>query len=1302
MPLEKYIQGAKEWFVGEEKRPTEVPVILESDPRNFEKRSTQVGYRTYDRLQKRSESVRAAYYQALVTFKDVFISKFKIDIRFGRYGFNNKEKEPYKNFIPRLLKNENVPTLQKKVLFAAFTRDFVVESVCSENFKNLDGVIDKYEKALTDEVFPSWVLHEGALGDEVAIDPYAINPVTFLASQKFFANIENHVQNFEHLTPEQKENFWNQLIMGKIYGFFDEENQNNLYFRQLITPLLTETDIACLRELRYHESDSKKLELLKGTWHKIFTKYWVSLARPQTDGVVMPLAQSSKQAADKRLPPYMQRIATPNRFERTQAGGRDRTPMARAQQLDELVAHTQKVALQEYLVQLVNAYAGSETIQYHLVKKIFSHTTAYKVFGYLSGKFAEVGNDQVTGAVLAESAQELEAVFPSTESGSVLVSIFGTEWNTISSIEKVCLIAFVSFISNGQILSNTREVVGLLQNKLLPILETHTDAVYRKPEKKLFVPQTTRWDDYRNAAKAAQKRLAGFSLEKDHITSAQSDEALAYFDQREKVIDEFRAIDAKFADRFKVKRLKDTLEKETKTSKMIMLFLSCLFAIVISSYEEMHLFIGDAGYKPLLGILVTMIGPIGALMFLKEGFPFRVVPKLDNSDKDVDKVQEDIKEIAELVEKEYKKDKRNVIISYVISYILSLLLSMLLSHGGGGQTTKPPSEQPSTPQSVPNFEPSFTEKLERKLSQLVDHLSGKEEEKIEDHPQFMVYGKQSDALFWPQDQVSRLPDSSLTDLITRNITEFEAPLNTLDVEYEDSVAAFNQAIQSNSQKESTLVRFNLKGGDRSFQTPVGYEAKKVLIMSKERKYRALLWTNGIIRLDFDYPQSGSTSESEKDVYAAVVYTKTPDETEYTFVQPVSKVFMKDDSIVEYKDALPVLPPTLRDLVEYINGPSYPKDGSTHDSLEMITFLLSQMGVKIGKPDSAMYQNTDNSPLKASLEHLRALTQSDQFGNLKYQVWSPDDVLFVTLQLARLSNLHAHEVNGYYEAPNTQYSGYIGDRQNRLMYQDEKTNGWKFFDVTKGFEVIPGTERGKQKQEEDVLAKMLEAEERRKKIMELSLVGLGLLVTGAGAQVIRSRKMNEKINTFSKEAKEKREQLQRQLEKTPPAIELSCWTTLLSVLGVRDLTVEKEEETIQDFPTTWFSFHYGELELNQENAQKLANDFVLLAIKEKKVAFYNHLMEKKIEDFSKQFTFNGVNAMKRKIFITAACKQWFGRLLFGKTNNTELLLDKINSSFALLIPAIETTIRNLSNDVEKQTAQEALRLLKMIEKNFSLK
>lgn len=1206
--------------------------------------------------------------------------------------------------------------LRNKIIFLAATSEQLTEIIYGDtNLIGLTGEkIDLVETKLSTSLLPIYTL-EGTTSSSLAVGTEVINPVTFVTVQRFFNFFSEKIARYPQLNDQEQEIFWNIILLGKIYGYFESDNQQSKTFRHLLTPLITDRLPLVIQEIKLAQSDSERLKLLKQTWPKVFTSYWVALSRQDSVGISHPLNKATKTIAEKKLPFHMATLFTPDRSDQSASGDSTEHPeqassLERASSLDLAVFQAQNLQLQRHLVNLTRHYSDAPNIEYQHIKKIFSHALSHQIFMIISNHLLTVPPEKIQINTFLTIIQDIEAVFPQVSGQSSLEQVFGSTWKTISPIEKVCLLSFIAFISNGQIMNNTKQMVGILQNTLLPALAHHSDFVIDFDQISKL-PINYSWSGYKTAKTAAKARLSSYDITTNYIEQSTSAEVLAQFNKREQLLDEFSQLTKIALSRKHILRIKKFFEhinkpgNERKGGVNIAFWLIMGLTTGVLTYKTINEpeFEGIFVALAALAIPATIIGSA----YIKANLDFG--KEVEKSELPLSELSTILGEISESVTKEFKSSIKKKLLAYIVtSVLLALLLSFLMGSPPNyteesGNASNQPLEQFESSENSESWLDGIKDYIQNIKGEWKDTFSN-EEDSQKDEPKFYVYGTQRTDLFWPlqirapflayQDQADReilgLQSATILPLDTQvRALESKETRRFTQIMYTQSLNEFKENVDEYTRSPDFLVRINLTKERMDYESPAGYEPQTIIIYdAKNQNYQARIRALGVITISPDEDTSNNANEA----LIGIVYKKVAEEFPPLTESTQELLNLEDGPVVTAEEWSASNINILRPIIQWAiqEGDDKTLDTSDQDILEAIARFVKEKGVVVGQPTFEEMMNQKGT----RLENLLLIED----GKFKYK-WRPSDIQFVVVKVAQSAGIKIHTIDGYSDSSKTPYGGSDNSRTTKLVYYDRLSESWQYFDSLSLFSNLNPVYPDEQDLETDILADLIEAERKRQQFMLSLLIG-GLLATaGVGAKILHSRKIDDRIQEFEKKTKEKRQEFQDQISLQSPQVQLGVWSVFISILGVIDIDLKDAEGTRK--VTGWHSFHHGALDPTPENAQKIALDFVNISLKSTKATSMIDEIKDKIDTWVEQYETNGRRTLKSSKLLRRACKNWIEQAVFKKPEELPQDWNKLQFGFFLILSAIKTEVEKITDAQQRATLDQAIKSLEILRDSFIL-
>jgi hypothetical protein len=460
-----------------------------------------------------------------------------------------------------------------------------------------------------------------------------------------------------------------------------------------------------------------------------------------------------------------------------------------------------------------------------------------------------------------------------------------------------------------------------------------------------------------------------------------------------------------------------------------------------------------------------------------------------------------------------------------------------------------------------------------------------------------------------------------------------------------------------------------------------------------------------VQIKYAGKKTSTTTENASDpnTQTAVVYKKIP----LTFSeQDIS--FFADDMIYQLADNPNLLHDmsTLDDLDLAGDSRLAPLDeillaarnkqiaGEKLNTRELLEYLTREVITKLNVVYGFAKFDGDSLSQVPITEKLAKLMEHEPGKPL---IWDCDQFAYVVKTLARSLSLDVHLDIGYLQSSLNNQGGHAQSGHMWIIYRQDGDPNWHLFEPTS---YMPVTALIFNQTEYPTLLESLEAEEVNQKIkfsIFISLVGAVVV----GGVTVNSRKIYKSIRQFSKDRSAQRlentvadhEQeflnavstFEQALMQSHSQSVHAVWAMLRSVLGVADVRLSSGKlETASGWytlrgvipvvqPNGEVALKSGELEPSEENAQLLAEEFLLTAINtdrhndqlapqtsEKLLVIINDLQR------------SGRDIIKRRQFSNAIFRKLFYN--FFKDNFDEKR-SKLYQGLQLVTSAIETELKS---------------------------
>lgn len=868
-----------------------------------------------------------------------------------------------------------------------------------------------------------------------------INPFTYALTEHVFANFA-HYSQIDACLPAI-------ATLGYVYNKFDDSNPDSGYNKFFLiyegSPAKRSEPFKLFESLKFNELEryeSPQLQELKTFWKDAFVNYWSYTAYTQQADTAYPLAARGKY----RVPPNYKSLT----------GSQDR-----GDALNYAEHENSSIKLDKKLESIATKYFGANPEYSKRIPLAFNRERCHKVFGYLPQALELYNQDQLR---MEGIAAELVTFF---NNGQLLEAVFGPRFFSLSAVEKVSLIAFFSFTSNGSVIKQSERFVKSLDSILVPLLNNH--HLLRGKMYNIRFAQPVPELEYEKYQAASEEALRKLHNSKEQGITVKSDpEYVQSLQQRE---EKFLAVFNVARKRIgKLMRLKEVDRLQSLTNVLIALIMGVSASIVdITKFN--HGEILPRSMTPLLASLLVSLGAVMASNIESRSHQlgsslrqFRVTK--DMSDRELQFARDSFENDLSKEEKKNIGQFRNTLLIYLLTFTvvsgayewngMDTLLGQLTD--GAAPTVKlavkesldwiadtldfessnpvadksneiPPLSRPSTPSHTP---------AEFNISNDTPAEEDARKEKIGAHG-FKTLGQHKD-LFWA-DGVCYGKDVTDVKLLCKNtfpdLFPYQNPI-TYGLTKEQLMSEITDLIKN----PNIVVRINDNANDGHFGVPTGYRLLTILTTFSQDPEQVA--SDQLGQAAYVSPFAIELTGWQGDTSTAAVFVK---EADTNFVVDSEEMFF---------------PPLIEDFTYKIKSPEVKKlidlahelhrsNTSTYDSLLILKAQLENLGISYGhqkfpnlsQEQIGFFQRTGGFTLEAQLEELFAKNED---GTFKYPEWDCDLFSFALYAIAQYGDYDVQLIMGNVQDDGKQ-GGYESNNHMMVLYQEESWTGYHTFEAT---------------------------------------------------------------------------------------------------------------------------------------------------------------------------------------------------------------------------------------------------------------
>ncbi len=413
---------------------------LDDDPKRWHRLTVEAGRKIGEYFKKASPGEQSRYlWRTLGThggLDDDILTKAGIRrIRFGLSGDNGRAE---KSTIVRLALGD-ASTVHH--IWPHIINDHERAEVAGE----VSRVAESGRRMLAEDVFPGGILVGDKWNRRVMV-PNIANPLVAFVVEREFDR-----WNPAELPPHTRDNM---ALMGYLFGFFDPKHPKHDLYRRLVLPTITDDAPEVVKRLKPKDSeslDSKRLQRLKEFWPKTFMAYWSALCRTEGRPPVEVTAKTAMEGKNK-LP------MDPNLY----------MPKSEAAALTQAQFYAYRRSLIREIGRLANDYSDrGQSIEPEEIAALFNREACHAVFD----QGAVVLKNRKNTRRLDEAAVKLVEIFDKKGQPSRLEKLFGPGFAEISSAEKVALLTYCAFVSNGSLIRSSERAVQIIEREIVPALK---------------------------------------------------------------------------------------------------------------------------------------------------------------------------------------------------------------------------------------------------------------------------------------------------------------------------------------------------------------------------------------------------------------------------------------------------------------------------------------------------------------------------------------------------------------------------------------------------------------------------------------------------------------------------------------------------------------------------------------------------------------------------------------------------------------------------------------------------------------
>ncbi|MFZ1721926.1 MAG: hypothetical protein WAU07_05480, partial [Microgenomates group bacterium] len=387
----------------------------------------------------------------------------------------------------------------------------------SKNFESPDTNAMWITRPLTDCALAPITL----IGDRegFVLSPHVLNPVSYA----IISEIYNDLPRFFQLSGENVNHIDEIIALGYLFGKFDPSNPNAEYYIQVLKSLRVRPENTKLFGSIIRIDDDKErvkparveaLLKLKKFWPDVFAYYWQSSRHLNQFSSAQPLSQQTlTEAGVKGTPPLSDLFPIEDH---------DNGRSPRAESITQATFQQRRSTLQKSIGSFLSAYTGSK-VSYEVIRHSMSKELSHQILKSLIVQLSNKSPEDITHEVLFQISAELQATIHRYNPAFFDITLPRHKFSLLAPIEQICIVAFTSFLHNGDAsLKGNTESIKIIDQLLIPILNRHTatnlDVIHIK-EPDLQDPNfdTT----VQVELDKAKKRLSSLNIADHGLTSTQ-------------------------------------------------------------------------------------------------------------------------------------------------------------------------------------------------------------------------------------------------------------------------------------------------------------------------------------------------------------------------------------------------------------------------------------------------------------------------------------------------------------------------------------------------------------------------------------------------------------------------------------------------------------------------------------------------------------------------------------------------------------------------------------------------------------
>lgn len=965
------------------------------------------------------------------------------------------------------------------------------------------------------------------------------------------------------------------VALGFLFGMFAEDNPNCDYYKYVLRPFWNEEKHSPLTarilkqpvtieinsasaevEIQHEE----KVNLLKKFWPKVFAHYWVSSRHVADFSSASPLGQNTLAESRLRNSKKLSDILAPE-------GYNAKRQHDRAQALQAAQHQQKRESLEQTLQVLLTTYRD-EYVDFRLIRQHMTRQLAHEILELIVVSLDGMSINDLTNDKMLELSQSLNRIVEKNNAG-FRSACLPQNFSTLAPIEQIALLAFSSFVHNGDAtIGRNNRIVSILDAVIIPLLNQHHPAPSTPIE---FIPPNEKLerDDIASILEAAKAKLKSMDLKNDGLASIDHPIITEFLGVVEATFMS-SVINRSASNHFPTKEIFKRAALELLLFTMPVIGVVFLYSSAYALSEFVHFDNLDQFPRFLLYQTLVLIS-LSFFTFHLESLDVAI-----KTYRTVNPLTEQMGEIidqARLAQPLLFKNKPTLeragqmaLIMTTVWIIAFFTLSKMkqdTDQANGPQFAGVGSAYQIDNDSVGNS----VEQGELKNEVLP--------------PTFITYGNETNNLFWVNETCQPSADFFHCDNISYTNYE-QLPHHFVQ---SNNLASFTK----NAVDQGGVVRFNINRAVNYFEVPIGY--KPLYYFSNE-------------------PESDTSASWHPQDGVRVLTTKSNTIVGVVYV-PISKISQVASSSFDppYLSDGPLDTANLQESLHsedqaLLNRISNEVARGTHPLiiLQSIEQHLTDIGIEFGYSD--FY-----SDYKGPDEILFDLLQRNPDGTMLNKKMICNQMAFVVYSFAKEAGLEVKLVSGFAQEKGTEYAGFEDNAHTIVLY---RVNGnWEAFDATlPSYDFTPNRSLQFEKEE-----RWIEAINKKELLMSLAtkgiLTGYGLVLTEMLWQSLKN-KYTQKKTVRRRKVREKILTLQDSLEDGP---RLAVSHVLLALVGAKDIVPDSEQQL--SFTNEWYSFAAGELEPTRANAGHIAMVCIQIAISEAKVGTSSSDTRGKMNEFLEQ-------------------------------------------------------------------------------------